>query len=67
VPQTTDRRRLATLTLAQKGLNLDTTIAELRGQGDGWRVIADRLREEHGVDVYWTTLMRWYASEDAAA
>lgn len=67
MPHTSDRRRLAEMSLARAGADLDSVVARLRSEGLGWRAISARLLEHYGIDVHATTLMRWYADKQVAA
>lgn len=56
----TDRRKLATIALQARGVDLDAVVAELRSQGLGWRAVSASLKNTYGVDIPIATLWRWY-------
>lgn len=56
----TDRRKLVSIALSARGVELDAVVAELRAQGRGWRAVSAHLHDTYGVDVPIATLWRWY-------
>jgi predicted double-glycine peptidase len=67
VEKTSPSRTLIELLLVERGTSLEGYVSALRDKGLGWRLIARQLHTDHGVDVTWMSLYRWFRDDESSA